>query len=200
MTATLEISFTDWFWPSVYGLAATETKQVVKAVTQLSSDPLNDSLRLKPTKGDPRPFDHWANADLRDAGFEEKEIASIRDERPLIAALLPMGPASYGWIISSGPPTGDLVQLVALYNSCVFDYLGRSALSQPSFPQSTFEQLPAHSPNALAEAGLKLVGIGIAPWFLYRALELTYTAWDLEAFANDLGYYGPPMPPSERRG
>lgn len=162
MTATLEISFTDRFWPSVYGLAANETKQVVKAVTQLSSDPLNDSLRLKPAKGDPtgrkytcrasqdvrllgfkqgsvlileraghhnaiydlarrvdllvnegtgrivvvdreqaapaippaptlrqeaptaegpRPFDHWADADLREAGFEDKEIASIRNCR-----------------------------------------------------------------------------------------------------------------------
>lgn len=53
MTATLEISFTDRSWPSVYDLAAEEAKQVVKAVTQLSSDPLSDSLRLKPTQADP---------------------------------------------------------------------------------------------------------------------------------------------------
>lgn len=160
MTATLEISFTDRFWPSVYDLAAKEAKQVVKAVTRLSSDPLSDSLRLKPTQADPtgrkytcrasqdvrllgfkqgsvlvleraghhdaiydlarrvdllvnegtgrivvvdreqaaaapvatagyepaatdgpRPFDHWGDADLREAGFDDKAVAAIRDCR-----------------------------------------------------------------------------------------------------------------------
>ena len=28
-------------------------------------------------------------------------------------------------------------------------------------------------------------------WISQRALELTYTAWDLEPFANDCGYDGP---------
>ncbi|MGH9129755.1 MAG: hypothetical protein ACRDY2_12560 [Acidimicrobiales bacterium] len=30
-------------------------------------------------------------------------------------------------------------------------------------------------------------------WVLDRVLELTYTAWDLERFALDLGYDGPPF-------
>jgi len=32
-----------------------------------------------------------------------------------------------------------------------------------------------------------------------RTLELTYTAWDLEAFAKDCGYYGPPFRWNEDR-
>ena len=33
----------------------------------------------------------------------------------------------------------------------------------------------------------------LAAWLLPRVLELTYTAWDLEAFARDVGYDGPPF-------
>ncbi|GAC1483859.1 MAG: hypothetical protein NVS2B12_38690 [Ktedonobacteraceae bacterium] len=36
-------------------------------------------------------------------------------------------------------------------------------------------------------------------WIYPRALELTYTAWDLEAFAKDCGYDGPPFRWDEER-
>lgn len=36
-------------------------------------------------------------------------------------------------------------------------------------------------------------------WIVLRALELTYTAWDLEPFARDCGYDGPPFRWDEER-
>jgi hypothetical protein len=36
-------------------------------------------------------------------------------------------------------------------------------------------------------------------WLLPRVLELTYTAWDLEAFAQDCGWFGPPFRWDEER-
>jgi hypothetical protein len=36
-------------------------------------------------------------------------------------------------------------------------------------------------------------------WLLPRVLELTYTAWDLEPFARDCGYDGPPFRWNEER-
>ena len=36
-------------------------------------------------------------------------------------------------------------------------------------------------------------------WILLRSLELTYTAWDLEPFAQDCGYNGPPFRWNEER-
>jgi hypothetical protein len=36
-------------------------------------------------------------------------------------------------------------------------------------------------------------------WLLPRVLELTYTAWDLEAFASDCGWSGPPFRWDEER-
>jgi len=39
----------------------------------------------------------------------------------------------------------------------------------------------------------------ISDWLLPRTLELTYTAWDLEPFAKDCGYDGPPFVWNEER-
>lgn len=36
-------------------------------------------------------------------------------------------------------------------------------------------------------------GFSLLDWLVPRVLELAYTAWDLEAFAQDVGYDGPPF-------
>ncbi len=60
------------------------------------------------------------------------------------------------------------------------------------------KQLPVLPPEAYLEkvrSGLPTYVEMIVP----RALELTYTASDLEGFARDVGYYGPPFPWQEGR-
>lgn len=39
----------------------------------------------------------------------------------------------------------------------------------------------------------QLVDSLIADWMFPRVLELTYTAWDLQPFAQDCGYEGAPF-------
>ena len=39
----------------------------------------------------------------------------------------------------------------------------------------------------------------VKEWVLQRFLELTYTAWDLQPFAQDCGYSGPPFRWDEKR-
>ncbi len=41
--------------------------------------------------------------------------------------------------------------------------------------------------------------ISLGDWIFPRTLELTYTAWDLETFAKDCGYDGPPFRWNEER-
>ena len=55
------------------------------------------------------------------------------------------------------------------------------------------KQLPVLPPATYA--GVCGVGSrdGAARLVLPRVLELTYTAWDLESFATDVGYDGPPF-------
>ena len=121
-----------------------------------------------------------------------RRVARAGDERTVIACLLPWGPSSYGFIMSTGPGPQGLLQLVAAYNSVPFDYLARSSLSQPSFPQSTFEQLALPPPSTFARRPSWL-GDTLEHFICQRSLELTYTAWDLESFASDCGHPGPPF-------
>ena len=120
-----------------------------------------------------------------------RRVARNTDERTSIASLLPWGAASYGWILVLGPDALDLLLLLGTFNSFPFDYLLRNALSQPSIPQGTFEQIPCPPPDAFTPA--------VRQTLLPRLLELTYTAWDLEPFAKDFGYDGLPFRWNEER-
>lgn len=120
-----------------------------------------------------------------------RRVARAGDERTVVACVLPWGPASYGFIVSTGPIARDLLILQSLYNSFAYDFVARSSLSQPSVPQSTFEQLAALSPVAFDTR--EPFGRTARDFVQRDALELTYTAWDLQPFAQDCGYDGPPF-------
>jgi len=147
---------------------------------------------------------YWVAADVANEALDRhpalcrtgqlgfRRVTRAGDERTVIACILPWLPSSYGFVISSGPSAADLLVLGGLYNSFAFDFLARGSLSQPSFPQSAFEQLPAPTP-AQVETGNSMLGCSMRAFVASRVLELTYTAWDLEAFARDVGYRGPPF-------
>ena len=50
-----------------------------------------------------------------------------------------------------------------------------------------FKQLPVLAPCAYEDTALRLGGARLKTWVQARALELTYSAYDLEGFARDLG-------------
>ena len=107
-----------------------------------------------------------------------RRVSNNTNERTAIACILPWIAASYGWILSLGPDASGLCLLCANYDSFVFDYLLRNQLSQPSVPQSTYQQLPAVPPSCYTSALLNFT--------VPRVVELTYTAWDLQAFAQEI--------------
>ena len=57
----------------------------------------------------------------------------------------------------------------------------------------TMRQLPALRPRVYANEAPWAPSMLIRDWLLPRVLELTYTAWDLKAFAEDCGDDGPPF-------
>ncbi len=80
---------------------------------------------------------------------------------------------------------------VSTLNSLVLDFAARSAVGGTDLSFFIVKQLPVLPPEAYLEeafSGLRYVEL-IVP----RVLELTYTAADLEGFARDLGYDGPPF-------
>ncbi|MCZ7620316.1 MAG: SAM-dependent methyltransferase [Myxococcota bacterium] len=154
---------------------------------------------------------YWVNEgatlerlDRRDLGCRSallgfRRVARDTDERTCIATLFGFGAASYGWILSLGPDASALTSLLATYNSFSFDYLLRSSLSQPSIPQGVFEQVACPRPDVYRRTSSWSGPENVEDWLRPRVLELTYTAWDLAPFAQDLGYDGPPFRWDEAR-
>jgi hypothetical protein len=87
--------------------------------------------------------------------------------------------------LSIGPDARALAILAAAFNSFGFDFLLRTALSQPSIPLGTFEQVACPTPE--------MFSTDQAGWIVRRVLELTYTAFDLGPYACEIGYDGPPF-------
>ncbi|MEU8215604.1 DNA methyltransferase [Micromonospora taraxaci] len=113
-----------------------------------------------------------------------RRVARNNDERTCIAAIIPYGAASYGWIISAGPSAGSLALLVSTLNSFVYDYTLRNSFSQPSIPQGTSQQSPI-PPQSTLEFHQEFIQA--------RIVELIYTAWEMSRFVRDLGDVGAPF-------
>ncbi len=62
-----------------------------------------------------------------------------------------------------------------------------------------YKQLPVLPPERYSNLALWAAGGTLAEWIERSVLELSYTAWDVEAFARDLGDDGPPFIWNEER-
>jgi hypothetical protein len=86
--------------------------------------------------------------------------------------------------------------LVAAWSSFVGDYVLRQKIYGPALTKAIAYQLPAPCIQTLEARDLGCID---TEFVKNRALELTYTAWDLEPFANDCGWSGPPFHWDEER-
>jgi hypothetical protein len=78
-------------------------------------------------------------------------------------------------------------------NAFVFDYAVRQKNAGTHLSDYITKQCPVPAPAAFCEAPDWAPSASLGSWLLPRVLELTYTAWDLEPFARDVGHDGPPF-------
>jgi hypothetical protein len=76
--------------------------------------------------------------------------------------------------------------------SFVLDYAARQKVGGTHLKYHTFKQLPVLAPSVYAADAPWSRGQTVRDWLLPRVIELTYTAWDLQPFARDVGDEGPP--------
>ena len=81
--------------------------------------------------------------------------------------------------------------LLASLNSFPLDYAARQKMGGTNFNHFVIKQLPVIPPDMYTDLLLDF----ITP----RVLELTYTAWDMQPFARDLGWQGAPFVWDEAR-
>jgi hypothetical protein len=83
--------------------------------------------------------------------------------------------------------------LLGLLNSFAFDYIARQKVGNTHISYFIIYQLPTLCPAWFSRRGGWSEKQTVSEWLLPRILELTYTAWDLEAFAQGCGWSGPPF-------
>lgn len=175
----------DHRFASFFGLDDTDIRPNVDHSAAVSVLP---RYWVRPETVDERQKRRAWGTDLAMLGF--RRVARNTDERTCIAAILPWGAASYGWILSAGPSAAELAFLCAQYNSFIFDFVLRQFLSQPSIPQGTFEQLPTISPD-----GARKVQFGASSafdWIVHRSVELSATDELLARYSEASGETGAP--------
>ncbi len=84
-------------------------------------------------------------------------------------------------------------------NSYILDYSARQSIGGSHLTYSYLKQLPVLHPSKFTEQCIWEKDHKLLEWIFSRGFELTYTAWDLEEFAKDCGYEGPPFKWDEER-
>lgn len=124
-----------------------------------------------------------------------KDVTAPTNVRTMISALLPT--AGYGNTLPIVVDENDGADyqnyaplLLANLNSLAFDYLARQKVQGQHLNWFIVEQLPLVRPE---QFDTKIKKQKIADFVRSEVLRLSYTAHDLEPFARDLGYDGPPF-------
>jgi hypothetical protein len=124
-----------------------------------------------------------------------RDICRGTDERTVISAAIPRAAVGDKYLLAF--TENDFYLLQANLSSFVFDYAARQKFAGTSLKYYLIKQLPALPPAAY-RALTPWLGTA-AGWIRQRVLELSFTAWDMKAFAHELGDDGPPFRWDEER-
>jgi hypothetical protein len=120
-------------------------------------------------------------------------ITNATSERTFISAPIPIaGVGNSAPIIEVSQQNAPRIScLVSNLSAFVFDYVSRQKLGGNNMTFGVAKQLPVLPPFTYT--------LNDVAFITSHALELSYTAWDLQPFAQDLGYDGPPFIWNEMR-
>jgi hypothetical protein len=168
--------------------------------TQLANVPVE---RLENPSYQPLPR-YWVSRAEVDARLGEqwtrawllgwRDITKPQNERTVIASIMPR--VAVGHTTPLMMPAVDPRQIPCLYAClCSFplDYAARQKVGGTHLTYNVLRQLPVLAPNTYEATTAWFPRMPVSHWLLLRVLELTFTAWDLEPFARDVGYNGPPF-------
>jgi len=120
--------------------------------------------------------------------------------RTLLAMVCPLAACGDGLpVLCPHQPPQELAFLYGMLNSIVLDYCTRQKVGGVHLRFHVFQQLPVLKRSICGQLVSWDQQYDLVSWVLPRVLELTYTAWDLEAFAQDCGWSGPPFRWDEER-
>ena len=129
-------------------------------------------------------------------------VTSPTNARTTLASIIPYTPAGHSLgIVYSKRMEGSLgACIVACLNSFVLDYVCRQKIGGINLNPVIVHQLPIIDRNVFLQSiGWCEENQPLERWIFLRVVELTYTSFDVEPFANAGGYSGPPFKWEEER-
>ena len=121
-------------------------------------------------------------------------VTSPTNERTMNPVVLPRsGVGNSMPVILSTHQASNFRVLYANLCAFVFDYAVRQKVGGVNLNFFLLKQCPVMSAECSDEMCLWDSSQSVRDWVTVRVLELSYTAWDLEPFAADCGWDGPPF-------
>jgi hypothetical protein len=121
-----------------------------------------------------------------------RDITNATNERTVISCTIPLTAVGHTAPLCITTAHWRTV-LPSVLSSFVVDYVARQKVGGTHLNISYLEQLPVLAPSVFDQPASWDTGSTVGRWVLQRVLELTYTAWDIEAFALEVGHHGPPF-------
>jgi hypothetical protein len=125
-----------------------------------------------------------------------RDICRSTDERTVIAGVLPRVAVGHTMpiMLAADATASTLVGLQANMSALPFDFVARQKIGGTHLTYGYLNQLPLFAPEVYEHGLAWSPRESLGEWLTLRVLELTYTAWDMQPFARDLCYDGPPFP------
>ncbi len=137
--------------------------------------------------------------DGRKALLVFRDITNAGVLRTAVFSILPVVPCGHTLPIVVVNTKHEMTYLASCTSSYIFDYVARQKLGGTHMTFFILKQLPVLSPYQYAAACKWDSRASLGEWVWPRTLELIYTALDLEPFAEECGYDGPPFRWDEER-
>ena len=129
-----------------------------------------------------------------------KDVTGTTSERLAAFSVIPRVGVGHPFpIIFTNQEPLLVASLMALLNCLVTEFILRKKIQGLHVTFYYLKQLPVPEPAVFTTQCPFDCRLRFALWVTQRVLELTYTAWDLKAFAVDCGYDGPPFRWDEER-
>lgn len=117
-----------------------------------------------------------------------RDITNVTNERTVIFSVIPQASVGHTMplVFFESQMSGEsILCILSNLNSYVLDYIARQKVGGTHLTYAYLKQFPV--------LPLELYKQHEREFVILRAIELTYTARDLEPFAKDCGYTGPPF-------
>lgn len=122
-----------------------------------------------------------------------RDITGTEKQRTVVAAIVPTAAIVHTFPVMMPAVEPRLVAcLYACLCSFVVDYTARQKVGGTHLTYAYLKQCPILGPDVFERTCAWAPNVSVADWIVPRVLELTYTSWDLEPFARDLGDTGAP--------